>query len=513
MKSKITILILLFATSLLSAQTVNIQGDPYSGNPYATITDAITASTNPADVILITGVHTETITINKSITLRGTDPSSDIIQAAGTASSDGTGTNVINVIRDEDTDVLNVTIENLGVRNGNADSNTNGGGINVDKVTGLLTLKNLIVENNHTSKNGGAMSFAGSNVDILECTIRNNTSSLDGGAIIAAPNNAAEINSVINIKQSLINTNTGRNGGGIYVNGNNQFGNNYTIDLNIENSTISNNSATSASGGAGGGAIWTKVAVWTTNAGGDGSSGNINLSLVHATVYNNTHAASVKTGLRFTGTAGITTNFSAYNSIIVSADDVSQKVINFTNSNTTDVVNCILGGLEGAGPFLSIIDDTNKNNLKGRTATQSGLTGTLSDEGGNTQVIAIADASAAIDFCSASTGITLPTIDQRGAIRTGALDAGAFELGGTLSTDENLVSILNIDMYPNPAQNLVQIKGFDSIDSIKIYSVLGAVERTVKNQSSFDVTGLASGIHIVVIKGDNSIVSKRLIVK
>ena len=87
---------------------MNIQGDPYGGNPYATITDAVFAA-NDGDVILITGVHTETISFGKSITLRGTDPTTDIIQAAATASNDGTGSRVINISRAEDTDVLTVT--------------------------------------------------------------------------------------------------------------------------------------------------------------------------------------------------------------------------------------------------------------------------------------------------------------------------------------------------------------------------------------------------------------------
>ena len=188
----------------MSAQTVNIQGDPYSGNPYADISAAITDA-NDGDVILISGVHTESISFAKSITLRGTNPTTDIIQAATTASTDGTGSRVINISRAEVTDVLTITIENLGVRHGN-DAN-NGGGINVDKVTGQLTLKNLIIENNHTDKNGGGVNIAGTNANIIECTIQNNTATLDGGGIAAAPNDGAPIHCDVNMEQSLIDSN------------------------------------------------------------------------------------------------------------------------------------------------------------------------------------------------------------------------------------------------------------------------------------------------------------------
>jgi hypothetical protein len=256
MKPKITFLLLAVFTTVLSAQTVNILGDPYGGNPYATITAAISAAVD-GDVILITGVHTESIAFNKSITLRGTDPTTDIIQAAATASSDGSGSRVIGMGQGNRT----ITIENLGIRYGNANSNKNGGGINVEKVTGLVTLKNLIIEDNYTAKNGGGLSFVGSNVDVIECTIRNNTSALDGGGVVASPNNGSGINCVVDIEQSLIDSNVGRNGGGIYLNGNKTFGDAYKIDLNLENSTISNNSTTSGNSSAGGGAIWSKAAI------------------------------------------------------------------------------------------------------------------------------------------------------------------------------------------------------------------------------------------------------------
>lgn len=508
MKQKITFILFTVFATILSAQTVNIQGDPYGGNPYATVADAVFAA-NDGDVVLITGIHTETVTFGKSITLRGTDPTTDIIQAAASPSSDGTGTNVINIVRAADTDVLTVTIENLGIRNGNADSNTNGGGINADKVTGQLTLRNLIIENNHTDKNGGGINLAGTDADIIECTIRNNTATLDGGGMIAVPNNGAGINCVVNIQQSLVDANTGRNGGGLYINGNNNFGNDFTIDVNVENSTISNNIASSASGAAGGGAVWCKVASLV----GGGGVGNINLKFVHATVYNNTHAALIKSGLRFTGTSGFTTNLSAYNSIIVAADAVSTKAIAFANSNLTDMVNCIIGGLDGADAAgaTPVIDGAGNNNSKGRTATFAGLTGTLTSDGGSTQVLPITESSNSDDFCTAATGISLPSVDQRGFTREGTPDAGAYEVGAVLSTPD-IIFDNAISIYPNPAENIVNIKGIDNIKSVRIYSILGTLDKEIRNQSSLDISDLSEGIYLLSIEtNDNERITKRLV--
>lgn len=506
MKSKITLLLycLFLSFGVLSAQTVNIEGDPYGGNPYATITDAIDEA-NDGDVILISGVHTEVVTFGKSVSLRGTDPTTDIIQAAATPSSDGSGESVISVIRAEDTDVLNVTIENLGIRNGNADDN-NGGGINIDKVTGLITLNNLIIEDNFTDRNGGGLGIAGSNAEIINCTIRNNESSLDGGGLIAAPNNASDTNVVIDIKQSLIDNNTGRNGGGIYLNGNQNFGNDFLMDVNIENSTVSNNSATSPAGGNGGGAIFSAARPWTASP----SESNLTLLLVHTTFYGNTHAANSKSGIQFGAAAP--TNFSVYNSIVVSTDDVAIKALNFINSNTTDVVNTILGGLENAAPFNSIIDDESKNNERGRPATFAGLTTGLSDQGGSTQVFAIDENSNSVVFCTASVSVPLPSVDQRGFIRDGVPDAGAFEFDGFLSTRN--VTAPEFSVYPNPTSDIIHIEGVNNtVKDVKIYSVSGVLQKQT-NSTSINISELSSGIYLFKITtNDNKSVTQRVIKK
>ena len=493
MKLKITLLLLTLCTGLLSAQTVKI-----GATSYPTITDAITAAVD-GDVILISGVFTEPITISKSITLRGTNPATDIIQAAAAPSTTGTGVRAITLTGLPS--ALTITIENLGVKNGNTSSALNGGGVFIDKITGLVTLKNLIIENNYSGKNGGGVGIDGSFANIIECTIKNNSAATSGGAIVISPNGTAAIDCITNISQSLIHNNTALNGGGIYINASNS--NAYKTTVNIENSTISNNSATSGSTLAGGGAIYTQNGT---------TSGLGTLKLVHTTVYNNTHVSLIKAGIQFGGTTGSVTNFSAYNSIIVGNDDLSvatgPKAINFANANTTNVVNCILGGTNSPP---TLIDDVAKNNQKGKTATQSGLTGTLSNEGGATQVIKLNAGSAAVDFCTAATGITIPTIDQRGYTRSATYDAGAYELAGSLSIEDHNFENFAINVYPNPTQGFVKIGGLNTVDSVKVYSILGSLEKEIHNQNEFNVSDLSSGVHIMMIEGDGQKIVKRII--
>lgn len=510
MKQTITLLFFAVFTTLLSAQTVSIQG----GSSYATITAAITAAVD-GDVILISGIFTEPITIAKSITLRGTNPATDIIQAAASPGTGGTGSRVIN-IGAATAAALNVTVENLTIRNGNF--NANGGGINVDKVTGLVALNNLIITNNHTTTNGGALGIAGANVNVTNCLLESNTAITDGGAIIAAPNNGAAVDNIVNIKQTLINNNTGRNGGGIYINGNLNFGNTYKIAVNIENSTIASNTATSIATGNGGGAILSLSQPLLPAS----TTGNVTISLVHVTMYNNFHAGLTKAGIQFLApTATTPTNFSAYNSIIVGNDDVTvtgTKAINFANSNTTKVVNCILGGTNLPPTIVSDPVPNANNNEAGKTATYAGLdvAGGLQDLGGKTKVLPLLTATKAVNFCTAATGISIPTIDQRGYTKTGAFDAGAFELGATLSVDNKIYNANSVDVYPNPASNRVNIKSLNAISKINIYDVSGkqVFKSNVNSKNdSIDISNLSRGIHLMVIESEGQKTVKRLIVK
>jgi Secretion system C-terminal sorting domain len=503
MKLKITLLLLTLCAGLLSAQTVNI-----GATSYPTITAAITAA-SAGDVILITGTHTESISIDKSITLRGANPATDIIQADALPA---TATTRVVTITGIPPTALTVSIENLGIRNGNI-TGANGGGIFVDKNIGLTTLKNLIIEGNKTTTNGGGIGCAGSNVNIIECTLTNNTAGAAGGGIIATPNNASGVDNIVNINQSLINANTAVNGGGIYLFGNAGFGNSYKIALNIENSTISNNSATSVSGGNGGGGILSISAPLLPAS----VIGNVTLRLIHTTTYNNTHISSTKAGIQFLPAATTTpTNFSAYNSIIVGNDDLTAagpKAINFTNSNITSVVNCIFGGTTLPPTIVSDMVPNANNNEAGKSATYAGLATTLSNEGGPTQVIKLNAATKGVDYCTVATGVSIPTSDQRGYTRPATYDAGAYELAGTLSIRDKNLENVSINVYPNPTKGFVTISGLNTVDVVRVYSLLGSLEKEIHNQNEFDVSNLSSGVHIMMIEGDGQKIVKRIIIE
>ncbi|WP_258103411.1 T9SS type A sorting domain-containing protein [Marinoscillum sp. MHG1-6] len=422
---------------------------------YGSIAEAIMAAID-GDVIEIRGIHTEVLNIEKSVTLRGQDPRSDKIQAAESLEASTSG--VIYIARpDGMTADMNVAIENLGIRFGKATEN--GGGIFADKLQGKLTLQNLIIEYNQTDRNGGGVSVAGSDLDMIECTLANNFSTLDGGGMILAPNNAVSRDSNIKIIRSLIDRNEGRNGGGIYINGNKDFGNSHFIDVNLENTTIAHNITFSNVDGNGGGAIWARSALWT----GDNSTVNVSLQMTHCTLYRNSHASLTKNGIQFTGTpTSALTNFSIYNSIIISQNDISEVSMNFANANTTNAVNNIFGAVNDAPIWL---EDALKNNTVSITAATAGLANSLSNEGGTVYVLPLVSVSLALDYCSNKTGILLPLDDARGASRDELPDAGAYECTGTCMKNSAPVVV-------NLIQDITLSEGFESytIDLSNVFS-------------------------------------------
>jgi len=70
-------------------------------------------------------------------------------------------------------------------------------------------------------------------------------------------------------------------------------------------------------------------------------------------------------------------------------------------------------------------------------------------------------------------------------------------------------SVFNI--YPNPATGTIFVDGVQNIKSIKVYSILGSLEKEVFNTNQVDISELSSGIHL--IKVDNGTITTKKIIK
>ncbi len=83
--------------------------------------------------------------------------------------------------------------------------------------------------------------------------------------------------------------------------------------------------------------------------------------------------------------------------------------------------------------------------------------------------------------------------------------AGSLDLVPTLGV-EDLVET-EFFVYPNPAQDILNIKTQETIESVTIYTLLGNAVRETSTQSSIDVSNLVGGIYFieVVISKEKSI--------
>lgn len=116
----------------------------------------------------------------------------------------------------------NLTVNNLTIRNGNAD---NGGAIRIND--GQVTINNCTVRHNTANVNGGAIWIRGGSFTIQNSTVRNNSAESNGGAI------RADDGAVLTIQNSTLRNNeAGNNGGAIWVRNSTYFSDNTTLQNN-----------------------------------------------------------------------------------------------------------------------------------------------------------------------------------------------------------------------------------------------------------------------------------------
>ena len=170
-------------------------------------------------VIIPAGTYTESLTVNKTLTLTGVSSSTTIIQAV-------TGQRVITVTSGHDLRLENLTV--TGGQTGDA-----GGGVYL--VNGSLTLVNSRLVSNAAAYGGGVFqSGAGGRVDVIGSRIELNTSTNHGGGLYVE-GSAAFTNTLV-----LSNT-ASLHGGGVHA----QSGR-----VDVSGGVFSNNRAVNGNGGA-----------------------------------------------------------------------------------------------------------------------------------------------------------------------------------------------------------------------------------------------------------------------
>ncbi|MFA5925816.1 MAG: choice-of-anchor Q domain-containing protein [Parcubacteria group bacterium] len=395
-----------------SASGNDTTGAGTSGNPYKTFYKTY-AMSQPGDTIDLTGTFTWTdadetgdaattgYTISKDLTIGGHGPNQTIIQSA---SADNTADRRVFTVSRANT----VAFQDLAVRYGRLTSYGYGAGI-----------------------------FAMGTITISDCEIYSNRSAgafgggVQGGGCDNASDAGSSVSNVTIVDSSIHDNMAYYGGGGITfkspVSG--------SGTLTVTNSTISGNQRTATIGnteGSGvniwnGNAVLTNVTISGNSApNGSGNCGiDINDQLGYITMKNSIIAGNTGTtyefGYRQAGYGHVIDN--GYNII-------AGNQYYYTWTGATDWVDT-----NQDGSFVLYGTATTGQLNRGSFGLNSSLN--------NTQTYAMLENSITINngSSSANGSVSVPSTDQRGLVRVGATDIGAYEYGATANTTPSLTSV------------------------------------------------------------------------
>jgi hypothetical protein len=402
----------LAATIYANSSTGNDStGSGSSGSPYATFHKAYT-SASAGDTLDLTGTFTWTdagetgdvattgYTIGKNLTIRGQGSGATYIQAANASTTADRRVFTIS-------SGVVVSMSGLNVRHGRITSTSYyGGGISNN---GTLTIVDSEIDNNTAGGGGGGIDNVGTTT-AQRISVYNNTTSYMGGGLLnnfsigAGGYFVVENSTVYGNRQT--STSAYLNGGGVHVRGG---------AMSLTNVTITGNVA--AGGGGLGldttGGVYLKNTLIAGNTSTTYGAVYNDLRLSSGTIYDNGYNIIGRPGgVSFTGTG------------------------DWTDSDGDGTYTLYSVGTTGS---LNLDSGAGVNDNASSTPTWGLLAGSIAINNGGTG--------------SNGATSTVPTLDQRGAGRSGSTDIGAFEYNGTglsisaPSTQASAVSFSSVEYY------------------------------------------------------------------
>ena len=351
------------------------------------------------------------------------------------------------------------TATSLTVNNCTATS-YDGGGI---YSTGDLTLTNSEISDNSAGQNGGGIAKQNGTLSITSTTISDNDANSKGGGLYIYQN----YNNTVTINNSTLSNNSTTDGSGIYgyVEDDMGMGGAYTLDININSSTISGNFCTG--NGAG---------IYASDD--NSSSTNVTLNnCILAYNYNTSNYADLY--------ASNNGNYSGAYSITGAYALSGSNNTNYTYSS---------------GMGSSLFEDYTEISANSRYQP------VIADNGGSTETVALASSSIAI-----GTGSTALSTDQRGFTRNSPPCIGSFEQNGinTWEGDEssswstagnwsaNTVPVTDIDInIPDVGKGAFPVIG--PSESVSCHDL------TISSGASLTIQSTSSGTGSLIINGDLS---------
>jgi hypothetical protein len=403
-------------------------------------------------------------------------------------------------------------------------SATSGSAVWGNSSTNVITLNDCVISNN-TSTTGPAIYVSGNNavssLTINNCIIKNNSNTsasaygggIAGSAVMTITNSQISGNTctyrgagiavligTATLKSKLTMTNCTVSGnsatgvdGGICIQGTST---NVTDIITLTNCTISGNStATTGGGGIGFG------------QGASGTTWACNIVLNNCTITGNTSSGNTASSIG----GGISKNGGTTVSLIVNYSIVAGNNSNSTvaGKDITSAVGFLTSdtgrNMFGGTPSWGTSNTTGNINLIADISTI--LNTTLADNGGTTalpdgayvKTHALVSGGVAINPTAALSG--LQTVDQRGTLRDGTPDMGAYEYVGTTTALSKNNDVNNAWAIRN--------KGIEILSNAKvdIYNVRGELSKSIQATEGLFIE-FPKGISLVRVttdKGSNVI--------
>jgi hypothetical protein len=441
-----------------------------------------------------------------------------------------------------------VTLQGLTV-NGTANDGTTGGAIHIATISAFsLTIDSCNITGTlggpGAATRGGAISVTGlyDSLIVTNCAIKgtvttvNTVSNNDAGALYVATNKTVSVSNstltgsvtgsttsneagavyqnagTLTLTYCTLSGSSAGRGGGFYQQGGTSTLTNCTISgnsattngggvylgkgtLNLIDCTIANNTAGSNGGGV--------AAPFRSS---NGTGGTATATLTNCTISGNTAASA---SALYTQYIKPTTGINPTGKVVVNLNNtiVSGGVVRKIGANTTDnneqinATDSLFDTTPTTGAGMTV-NGTNTSNLFGMNP----MLGTLQNNGGTTQTLALLAGSPAIDAGSNALASSLTT-DQRGTgynrVINNVVDIGAFEYqppGTTISVSSSLNPVqagLSVVFTATVAANAA---GSNALQGTVTFSVDGVTQTTVSLSNgiaSFTTSNLSAGQHAV----------------
>lgn len=400
---------------------------------------------------------------------------------------------------------VNLIAQNVVFEQGKA---VYGGAIHCNDSTGVrIRMDNCAFINNEATNNAGAI-YIKAIASLNECVFSGNKTGSNGSAITTIHR--------VSITDSEFLNNTavgsGAYGGAIFNTGGGF--------LKVENSTFESNSGVVA----GAGAFGCSASGTTTNFENCTFWGNS--GVVASVFYNRTGTVNL-VNCTVAGNRALAPNAPAY--FDYNATNVSSNFINtifaynYSSTVPNDLSLASSSVTYGSHNLISALNQTKnlentlsyasgEQNLFANYQVVEGVTLPVLDlNGGKTKTLALSGPSSPAFAAGIYSfpGFAVPSLDQRGKERESSPCVGAYEW--VAETSLKPVRLNSVSIYPNPAQDFVNIKTIDNFIKAELYTASGYLISSTTS-TTIMLNSLSKGTYFIKVLTENGISTEKIVV-